>query len=179
MLPALAPPQAPAHSPSTTRRWGRYPTEENHHPILERAPPAIFLSHMSPNRSLAFHDQTLRTLSYRGGPPSYPWTSAACHSPLPYVAKPVYIGGGVNDTVGHTTCPTCALKSHILQTQLTGHTTCETCALEITNWFIARFFVKITNHALGTWDQLDIFLHLTPCLKIMWYNFIFLIFGQG
>jgi hypothetical protein len=48
----------------------------------------------------------------------------------------------VNDTVGHTTCLVCALKSHILQTRLTGHTTCETCALKVTNRSVIRFFVK-------------------------------------
>jgi hypothetical protein len=48
----------------------------------------------------------------------------------------------VNDTVGHTTCLVCALKSHILQTRLTGHTTCETCAPKVTNRSVIRFFVK-------------------------------------
>jgi hypothetical protein len=79
----------------------------------------------------------------------------------------------VNDTVGHTTCPVCSLKSHILQTRLTGHTTCETCALEVTNRSVVRFFVK---KPIMRWAWLDSFLHLTPWPKIMWYNFIFLIF---
>jgi hypothetical protein len=48
----------------------------------------------------------------------------------------------VNNTVGHTTCLVCALKSYILQTRLTGHTTCETCAPKVTNRSVIRFFVK-------------------------------------
>jgi hypothetical protein len=55
---------------------------------------------------------------------------------------------GVNGTRGHTTCSICALKSHMLQNELTGHITCETCAPEITKWFDAWFLAK-TGHALS------------------------------
>jgi hypothetical protein len=81
----------------------------------------------------------------------------------------------VNDIVGHTTCLVCALKSHILQTRLTGQTTCETRALEVTNRSVVRFFVK--NQLCWACEvSWILFLHLTPWPKIMWYNFILLIF---
>jgi hypothetical protein len=92
---------------------------------------------------------------------------------LSYYIVSFYLLFGVNDTVGHTTCPVCALKSHILQTRLTGHITCETRAPKVTNRSVIRFFVKPIMRG-----QLDFFLHLTHWLKIMWYSFILLIFCQ-
>jgi hypothetical protein len=87
----------------------------------------------------------------------------------------IWIYAGVNNTVGHTTCSVYALKSHILQTRLIGHTTCQICALEVTNRSVVWFFVKNPSCA-GHVRSVGLFFAFNPWPKIMWYNFILLIF---